>query len=350
MWRLSQEVDKEKDRLALLLSVENGKPLRTAHDEIQTVVRYFEYYAGWADKAGGRVVQVPGNSFSYVLHEPLGVVAHVIPWNYPADIFSRGVAPCLAVGNTVVVKPDEHTLLVTFEIAKMATEVGFPEGVINIVNGTGEEAGAALANHAGIDALAFCGFIATGKEFLRAAAERMIPVVSLELGGKSAQIILPDADVAAAARAATGGICYDAGQSCGARSRLLVHEDLAEDVAGIAAETMAAVTVGYGPDNPDMGPLSSEEQLRSVMEFIEAGKADGAVIREGGSRPEVPGSMATTCAPPSSPRHDPACALWRRRRCSLRTIRHMASPPKCGPATSRRSTAWWISSRSDTSR
>ncbi|TFH06299.1 MAG: aldehyde dehydrogenase family protein [Spirochaetales bacterium] len=289
MWQLARDVAAHRDRLAMMLSLENGKPLRNSHAEIQTVVRYFEYYAGWADKAGGRLVPVPGNAFSYVQHEPLGVVAHIIPWNYPVDIFARGVAPCLAVGNTVVVKPDEHTPLTTFEIAKLAKDAGFPDGVINIVNGTGEEAGVALANHPGIQALAFCGSISAGKSVLRAAAERIIPVVSLELGGKSAQIVLPGADLKRAAGGAGGGICYNTGQSCGARSRLLVHESVAEEAAELVARAMSGVTVGYGPEDPDMGPLSSREQLESVMRFVEAGKSEGAILREGGTAAVVEG-------------------------------------------------------------
>ena len=284
MWDLSRRIEANHDRLAELLSRENGKPLRTAGDEIGVVARYFEFYAGWADKLGGRIAPVPGGAFSYVLREPLGVVAHIIPWNYPVDIFARGVAPCLAVGNTVVVKPDHRTPLATMEIVRMATEVGFPDGVINVVNGTGDEAGAAVANHPGIDALAFCGSQLSGRSVLHAAADQTVPVVSLELGGKSALIVMADADAEKAASAAAGGICYNGGQSCGARSRLLVHESMAEEMAERVTVVMSGITVGYGLDNPDMGSLISDEQLQSVMRFIESARAEGATLREGGTK------------------------------------------------------------------
>ncbi|MFW5776585.1 MAG: aldehyde dehydrogenase family protein, partial [Spirochaetota bacterium] len=297
MTDLARRVDAERDRLALLLSRENGKALSTARDEIRTVVRYFEYYSGWSDKAGGRVVPAPEDSFAYVIREPLGVVAHVVPWNYPVDIFARGVAPCLAVGNTVVVKPDERTPFTTLEIARLASEVGFPPGVINVVNGIGSEVGAALAAHSGIDGLAFCGSVATGRSVLKAAADQLVPVVSLELGGKSAQLVFPDADLSRAARGAAGGICYNTGQSCGARSRLIVHESIADRMAEETAAAMAGIEVGYGPDDPGMGALASPEQLARVMGFIDSARSEGAELREGGTVAEVRGREGSYVRP-----------------------------------------------------
>jgi acyl-CoA reductase-like NAD-dependent aldehyde dehydrogenase len=232
------------------------------------------------------VVPVSEQIFDYIRQEPLGVVGHIIPWNYPLDIFARGVAPCLAVGNTVVAKPAEETPLSTLELARMATEVGFPPGVVNVVTGLGQEAGTALASHPGIQVLAFCGSVTTGKQVLATAALNITPVVSLELGGKSPCLIFPDADVEKAASSAAWGICYNAGQSCGALSRLFVPQELYEAVVNKIRATMASIRVGYGQDDPDMGPLISEEQLERVLGYIAEGGREGARLAFGGRRPD----------------------------------------------------------------
>ena len=287
LWAWARRVEDEKDSLARLLSLENGKPLRHAHDEVYTTIRNFEYFAGWADKSDGRVLRVPGGAFDYILHEPLGVVGHITPWNYPLDIFARGVAPCLAVGNTVVAKPAEETPLSTVALARMATAVGFPAGVINVVTGLGVEAGAALAGHPGIQGLAFCGSIITGKEVLAAAAAHITPVVSLELGGKSPCLIFPDADLDRAAAEVAGGICYNTGQSCGALSRVFVPREQFNYISEKMRETLAAVRLGYGLTDPGMGPLVSEGQLERVQGYIEAGRQAGARLLFGGGHPEA---------------------------------------------------------------
>jgi aldehyde dehydrogenase (NAD+) len=286
LWALARKIETEKDRLARLLSLENGKPLKQAHDELGTTIRNFEYYAGWADKIHGRVVPVPHGVFDYIMVEPLGVVGHIIPWNYPLDIFARGVAPCLAVGNTIVAKPAEETPFSTVEIARLASEVGFPPGVINVVPGFGPEAGAHLSNHPAIQGLAFCGSVSTGKQVLAAAAERIIPVVSLELGGKSPCIVFPDADIDRAAESAAWGICYNTGQSCGALSRLLVPREMFTRVSERVEAIMASIQLGPGPEDPDMGPLVSKEQLERVMGYIAAGRQEGARLAYGGQHPD----------------------------------------------------------------
>jgi acyl-CoA reductase-like NAD-dependent aldehyde dehydrogenase len=283
--RLSERLNKEKDHLARILSLENGKTLNQAYDEVETTIRNFEYFAGWADKILGSVVPVSQDVFDYILHEPLGVVGHIVPWNYPLDIFARGVAPCVAIGNTVVVKPAEETPFSTLEIARLASEVGFPEGVINVVTGYGKEAGAALAGHAGIQALAFCGSIDVGKEVLAATARQITPVVSLELGGKSPLILFPDADIESATESAAHGICYNTGQSCGALSRFLVPRELEGFVISKVQQTMATIQLGRGLENPDMGPLVSADQMERVLAYIEEGKREGARIEHGGRHP-----------------------------------------------------------------
>ncbi len=279
-------VEEQGEALARLLSLENGKPLRDARDEIQVIIRNLEYYGGWADKTDGRVLRAPGRVLDYVLHEPLGVVGHIIPWNYPLDIFARGVAPCLAVGNTVVVKPAEETPFSAVALARMATEAGLPDGVVNVVTGLGAEAGAALAGHAGVQGLAFCGSVDTGRQVLLASAPHITPVLSLELGGKSPCLIFPDADVERATASAATGICFNTGQSCGALSRVLVPEQLAAQVSSIIARTLSEVQLGHGLDDPDMGPLVSQAQLEKVMDYIETGCREGAHLLYGGRRPQ----------------------------------------------------------------
>jgi acyl-CoA reductase-like NAD-dependent aldehyde dehydrogenase len=285
LWALARKIEAEKEQIAWLLSLENGKPLKQAYDEVGTTIRNFEYYSGWADKIHGRVVPVPADVFDYILYEPLGVVGHIIPWNYPLDIFARGVAPCLAVGNTVVAKPAEETPLSTVAIARLASEVGFPAGAINVVTGLGLEAGASLAAHPGIQGLAFCGSVEAGKQVLATAARQITPVVSLELGGKSPCLVFPDADIQRAAESAAKGICYNTGQSCGALSRLLVPEDLVGVVVDKAKAVMAETRLGRGHDDPDMGPLVSKEQLERVLGYVETGRQEGATLLYGGRKP-----------------------------------------------------------------
>ena len=285
MWALARRIEVEQGPLARLLSLENGKPLGQARDEVFTTLRNFEYYAGWADKIHGRTVPVSAKVFDYIVHEPLGVVGHIIPWNYPLDIFARGVAPCLAVGNTVVVKPAEETPFGGTELARLASEVGFPPGVINVVTGLGREAGAALAAHTGIQGLAFCGSVITGQEVLAAAAKRITPVVSLELGGKSPCLVFADADVERAVQSVAHGITYNTGQSCGALSRLFVPREMLGRATEVARRAMQAVRLGRGLDDPDMGPLVSQTQLERVLGFLEAGQSEGARLVHGGRRP-----------------------------------------------------------------
>lgn len=285
LYRLADKIHTNREHLARLLSLENGKTLSQAADEVETTIRNFEYYAGWADKVLGSVIPISQQVFDYIVHEPLGVVGHITPWNYPLDIFARGVAPCLAVGNTVVAKPAEETPLSTLEIARLATEIGFPDGVINVVTGTGLEAGSALASHPGIQALAFCGSIETGQEVLHSAARQITPVVSLELGGKSPLLLFADGDIEGAAQGAAWGICYNTGQSCGALSRFLVPAELYETVISIVRKTLAGIRLGHGVDEPDMGPLVSEGQLERVLGYISMGMEEGARVEFGGDRP-----------------------------------------------------------------
>ena len=286
MLKLAEKINLERDHIAKLLSIENGKPLHESYDEVETTVRNFEYYGGWADKVHGRVVPISNDVLDYIRLEPLGAVGHIIPWNYPLDIFARGVAPCLAIGNTVVAKPAEETPLSTLEIARLSGEVGFPAGVINVVSGYGHEAGAALAGHPGIQGLAFCGSIEIGKQVLRAAVENITPVVSLELGGKSPLIIFPAADVEKATSAGAHSILYNTGQSCGCLSRVLVHDDLLEMVTQQIKDVLAKVRLGTWDEDADIGPLVSQGQMERVLRYIQVGLSEGATLVSGGRRVE----------------------------------------------------------------
>ena len=285
MMKWSALILENRQRLAELLSIENGRPLGLAAGEIDVTAQYFEYYGGYADKLDGRVVPTESALRTAVHYEALGVVAHIIPWNYPADIFARGVAPCLAVGNTVVVKPAPQTTFIALELAKLGAEAGIPAGVVNVLAGDGEVTGAALAEHPDVDALAFCGSIRAGKAVLHAAAENLTPVVSLELGGKSASIIFPDVDVAAVAGSHCWGFCFNTAQSCGVKSRLLVPEDSKQEAIDALVAGFPGVGIGsFNEPDAFMGPLISQVQLDHVLGFVEAGIREGGVLECGGKR------------------------------------------------------------------
>jgi aldehyde dehydrogenase (NAD+) len=284
MFAVADRIRQEARRLAEMMTAENGKPLQHAAGEVEVAARYFEYYGGWADKLLGSVVPTGPGVLDYIRREPHGVVGHIIPWNYPLDIFARGVAPCLAAGNTVVVKPAEDTPLGAVELARLAGEAGIPAGVINVVTGYGNEAGEALVSHAGVNALAFCGSVETGRRVLEIAAKNITPVVSMELGGKAALVVLEDADAEQAASNAAGGVCFNTGQSCGARSRLIVPRDRMKAATKAAVEAAGKVRVGRGMDKPDMGPLISARQMERVLGYIDKANCEGAKLVYGGRR------------------------------------------------------------------
>jgi aldehyde dehydrogenase (NAD+) len=274
----------EADGLARLETLDTGKPLSQARGDVQTAARYFEFYAGVADKIYGEVIPGEGDYWSYTLREPYGVVAHITPWNSPISQMCRGVAPCLAVGNTVVVKPSELTPLSSLAAARLFTRAGLPPGACNVIPGRGPTTGAGLVAHPDIAHVGFTGSVPTGKQILRMAADRVIGV-NLELGGKSPTIIMPDADLAAAVRAGAAAVVRNAGQSCFATTRLLVHESIADEYAQRLAVAVAGLSVGPGLDDLDLGPVASARQLSTVLAAIESGRAAGAKVIVGGERP-----------------------------------------------------------------
>lgn len=286
LWLLGQQVRDHFDELAKLESQNVGKPLREAKGDIAYVYKLFEYYAGMADKIQGDTIPVPGARLDYTLREPLGVTAHIAPWNYPLLLASRGIAPALAAGNTVVLKPATLTPLTALKLGELTTAAGFPHGVVNVITGPGREIGEALANHRDVDCVTFTGSTDTGKQLLRIVADRVVPT-TLELGGKNPQIVLPDAKMDRAVKGALWGAFQNAGQMCWAGSKLLVHEDVASSFLTKLAE--AATKMRLGPplkDDIQMGPLVSKEHAANVLSAIEDASARGSKVLAGGRRPD----------------------------------------------------------------
>jgi len=273
------------DELAHLEALDSGHYLAKAEELVGAIPLWLEYFAGLADKVGGRTIEVPGNKLDFTLLEPLGVTAHIVPWNYPLLIAVRSTAPALALGNTCIVKPAEQTSLSAIKYAELVQEAGFPDGVFNVVTGYGPEAGAALAAHKDVMGITFTGSVETGKEVAKLGAEH-IAQVNLELGGKSPMIIFPDARLEDAVEATVQGFCSHAGQVCVAGSRLFVHRDIQDAFLAKLVERLDSAKVGdIFAEGTQMGPLVSAEQLKRVREYIEIGKLE-ATLHYGGGRPD----------------------------------------------------------------
>jgi len=286
--RVADLIREHADALAALESLDQGKPRSQAASDVEGAARYFEYYAGAADKIEGRTVPVGPDQVDYTLREPYGVSAQVTPWNFPGNLFARGVAPALVAGNAAVVKPAEQTPLSTIRLAELCADAGIPDGVVNVVTGYGEPAGRALTEHEGVDQITFTGSVPTGRAIMRAAAETITPV-TLELGGKNPAIVFPDADLDAAADWITTAIFTNAGQICSAADRVLVHESVRDDLVDRIVSIAESYSIGPGPDDPDMGPLVSAEQFEKVTDYVAVGRAEGATVAAGGTAPDRPG-------------------------------------------------------------
>ena len=287
LWLLGQQVRERFDDLSRLESQNVGKPIREAKGDIAYVYKLFEYYAGLADKIQGDTIPVPGPRLDYSLREPLGVTVHIAPWNYPLLLASRGIAPALAAGNTVVLKPATLTPLTALKFADLALVAGFPPGVVNVVTGPGREVGEALAKHPDVDSVTFTGSTETGKQLLRIVADRVVPT-TLELGGKNPQIVLPDANMERAVKGALWGAFQNAGQMCWAGSKLLIHEDVAGPFLAKLKEHTEKLRIGPGlREDVQMGPLVSREHAANVTKAIEEGASKGAKILTGGRRPDA---------------------------------------------------------------
>ena len=287
MHKLADLLDANREQLGQLITLENGKPLTASRDgEVVSAIKMFRYYAGWPTKIEGDVkaVSVP-DRLNYTLREPIGVVGAIIPWNYPLTMLAWKLAPALAAGNCVIVKPAEQTPLTAVRLSELIQEAGFPDGVVQLINGFGETAGAALVAHPGVDKIAFTGSTEVGQGIARAASGSL-KRVSLELGGKSPHIIFGDADVRAAVIAASYGIFANAGQACNAGSRLFVERRVYDAVLDGMTKGAESIKIGSGFDRAtQMGPLVSREQLARVSGYIRLGCEAGATVRVGGSRP-----------------------------------------------------------------
>jgi aldehyde dehydrogenase (NAD+) len=277
---VAERIRDHADELAELESRDQGKPVSQARSDIVSAARYFEYYAGAADKLEGISVPVGTGQVDYTVREPYGVSAQIIPWNFPGNLFARGVAPALAAGNTAVVKPAPTTPLSAYRLAELCFDAGVPESAINVVSGAGET-GAALTSHEGVDTITFTGSVVTGQHVMKAAAENVTPV-TLELGGKNPAIVYPDADLEEAVSWVERGIFVNAGQVCSAADRAIVHESHYEEFVERVVERAEAYDLGPGSEDPDMGPLNSREHFERVRDYVEVGVEEGATLTAGG--------------------------------------------------------------------
>lgn len=286
LYKLADAVEANKEELAALETLDNGKPLRDSlAADLPLTVKCYRYYAGWADKIHGKTIPIEGPYACQTRHEPIGIVGQIIPWNFPLLMQAWKWAPALACGNTVVLKPAEQTPLTALRVAELAQEAGIPDGVINVVPGYGPTAGAGLSEHMDVDKVAFTGETRTGQIVMAAAAKSNLKRVSLELGGKSPNIVFADADLDAAIEGAYFGLFFNQGQCCCAGSRLLVEEKVYDIFVSKLVAKAKAQNVGDPFDlSTTQGPQVSEEQFNRILGYIEAGKKDGAKLLTGGDR------------------------------------------------------------------
>jgi aldehyde dehydrogenase (NAD+) len=286
--KLADRLMEKADAVATLETLHNGKPIFEARQiEIPAAAECLEYYAGWADKVTGETIPVKGNYLTYTLREPLGVIGAIVPWNFPLLLASWKVGPALATGNTVILKPAPETPLTALALGEIAVEVGLPPGVLNVLTGPGADIGQALVAHPGIDKIAFTGGTTTGKAIMRSAADTL-KQITLELGGKSPNIVLADADLDAALRGATTGIFYGKGEVCAAGSRLLVDRSIKDEfMEKLAARTKKMVAGDPMDPKTRYGSLASKRQLETVQRYVDVAKKEGATLVAGGERADI---------------------------------------------------------------
>ncbi|WP_199543519.1 aldehyde dehydrogenase family protein [Paraburkholderia kururiensis] len=277
LYRLSMLVAACGEELAQIEARDTGKPLKQARADAAALARYFEFYAGAADKLHGETLPYQAGYTVLTVREPHGVTAHIVPWNYPMQIFGRSVGAALAAGNACVVKPAEDACLSVLRVAELAAEAGLPAGALNVVTGYGHEAGAALASHAGIHHISFTGSPQTGKLVAQMAAENHVPV-TLELGGKSPQIVFADADLDAALPVLVSAIVQNAGQTCSAGSRVLIERAVYEPLLDRLATAFNTLRVGPWHADLDCGPLINAKQQQRVWDFLSDAQHDGIAM------------------------------------------------------------------------
>ena len=284
--KLADLIEQNQEELAALETLDNGKPYKDSlYIDVPMTVKCYRYYAGWADKIHGKTIPVDGNFFCYTRHEPVGVVGQIIPWNFPLLMQAWKWGPALAIGCTMVLKPAEQTPLSAIRVAQLAREAGFPDGVINVVPGYGPTAGAALTSHMDVDKVAFTGEYTTGQIIMEAAAKSNLKRVTLELGGKSPNVVFADADLDAAVEGAYFGLFFNQGQCCCAGSRLFVEDKVHDQFMEKMLKKARSRKIG-DPFDPatEQGPQVSQEQMDRILGFIDSGKKEGAKMLCGGSR------------------------------------------------------------------
>ena len=284
LFKLADLVEVRRERIARIETMDVGKPLSESLGDMDGVAGTFRYNAGAADKIEGATVPLGPEFVDYTMMEPIGVTAHITPWNFPLSMAARSMAPALAAGCTVVLKPAEQSPLSALAFAELVIEAGIPEGVINVITGFGEEAGAALVAHPLVRGVTFTGSVTTGREVYKNAAAGIKPVV-LELGGKNPMLVLPDADLDRAAADAVDGIFGNSGQVCSASSLLLLHEDIKEPFLERFQVKAEKLTLGPGLDDCNLGPLVSQEQYDRVTAYLNDGRNGAAKLRFGGGHP-----------------------------------------------------------------
>jgi len=288
VWKIGERLLARADEIARLETLHNGKPIFESRQiEVPGAAECFQYYAGWADKIHGETIPVRGEYLTYTLREPVGVVAAIVPWNFPLLLTAWKVAPALACGNTVIIKPASQTPLTAIALAEIAAEVGLPPGVLNVVTGPGSSVGQMLVEHPGIDKIAFTGDTSTGRGIMRGASDTL-KKITLELGGKSPNIVFPDADLDAAVRGATTGIFYGKGEVCAAGSRLLVDKSIKSEFIDKVAARAKKMTPG-DPLDPKtrLGAVASKKQLETDLRYIEIAQKEGAQLVAGGARADI---------------------------------------------------------------
>jgi len=288
LMRVAQLIRRDAEYLAKVESLDSGKPLREAKGDIETSARYFEYYAGIADKFEGTSIPLGPNFMSFTVREAVGVTAHIIPWNFPLVTTARGVAPALAAGCTAVVKPAEQTPLSALLLGPLMEEAGIPRGVYNVVVGPGSTTGSPLVSHSKVAHVTFTGSVSTGKRVMHSAADH-VASVTLELGGKSPIVVLGDSDLDAAAEGVMKAIFMNAGQVCSCGSRLIVEKSIAPALLDKVIASAKAMKGGRGIDNPELGPLISDRQLATVASYVQKGRERGLQALCGGDFMNVPG-------------------------------------------------------------
>jgi len=286
IWKFAELIEQHADELAKLETLDNGKPYTIARGvDIPHVVKHFQYFAGWADKIHGKTIQADGPFLAYTLHEPIGVVGAIIPWNFPLAMFAWKVAPALACGCTIVIKSAEQTPLTALYAGQLALEAGVPPGVLNVLSGYGPTAGAALARHMDVDKVAFTGSTEIGQKIMEAAAQTNLKRVTLELGGKSPFIICEDADLDEAVELSHFALFFNQGQCCCAGSRVFVHESIYDQYIEKAVARAQKRKVGDPFEaTSEQGPQVDAEQMNKILGYIAAGQKEGAKLATGGKR------------------------------------------------------------------